>query len=147
MVLKREWSNTRPLIPHYPKPSNTRGGIQQAEQQRYYVPSQFSPSSVSTVPLLLRLIIAENLIACWEYQTQHSQAPSSPDALQELESLANRLLRKAQVRQKVCTSIPVETLSYVSLALQRTTFTHSLTKLLEFSHKQQHWNGLQAVQS
>ncbi|CAG8766964.1 16857_t:CDS:2, partial [Acaulospora colombiana] len=57
--------------------------------------------------------------ACWEYQTQYGSPPSSEESCGELETIANRLLRRAQVRQKVCTSIPKDAVEYLSTTAAR----------------------------
>ncbi|KAG8753733.1 hypothetical protein FRC14_005770 [Serendipita sp. 396] len=70
--------------------------------------------TTSNATKVLRPQTVFSILACWEYQTQHGAPPSSSNATVELESIANRLLRKAQVRQKVCTAVPRETIEYFS---------------------------------
>ncbi|CAG7846537.1 SubName: Full=Related to AOS1 protein {ECO:0000313/EMBL:CCA67832.1} [Serendipita indica DSM 11827] len=64
--------------------------------------------TTSNATKVLRPTTVFSILACWEYQTQHGKPPSSESAANDLESIANRLLRKGQVRQKVCTSVPRE---------------------------------------
>lgn len=70
--------------------------------------------TTSNATKVLRPTTVFSILACWEYQTQHGKPPSSESAANDLESIANRLLRKGQVRQKVCTSVPREMIEYLS---------------------------------
>ena len=60
-------------------------------------------------------MIDETSSAAWSYQTEHGHPPSSMNALEEMQSIANELLTEAQVKQKVCTAVSREIVQWVSL--------------------------------
>lgn len=75
--------------------------------------------TTSNATKVLRPLTVFAILACWEYQTQYGSPPSSEESCGELETIANRLLKRAQVRQKVCTSIPREAVEYLSTTAAR----------------------------
>ena len=100
---------------HYPLRYSTHGKIHPQIKQELLCRVISSPFWVRPSVLYTRWVINEADTAAWFYQTEHGHPPSSVDALEEMESTANELLAKAQVKQKACTAVSREIVQWVSL--------------------------------
>ena len=100
---------------HYPPRCSTHGKIHPKTKQGLLCRVISSPFWARPSVSRIRWIINEADTAAWFYQTEHGHPPSSVDALEEMESTANELLAKAQVKQKVCTVVQREIVQWVSM--------------------------------